>query len=101
VKVHIERDWMSRSLRVWFYESARENGATLIKVKGSDALERVEVPAGVHPEPSLVLPEDFVEALIREASDVLPPSDATSAHLSDARSTRDRLLAMIEKRGLR
>jgi hypothetical protein len=50
-----------------------------------------EVPVFLSLEPTVL------EALARAIGDVTQTSDATRDHLSDARATRDRLLALVEK----
>lgn len=56
---------------------------------------------GAQAEPFLRLDRNELEALARAILEEERPEDATVAALKDARSTRDRLLAMLEKRGIR
>jgi hypothetical protein len=49
------------------------------------------------PGPSMVLPEQALEALVKEAMNILPPSEVTVDAMKDARATRDRLLAIVER----
>ena len=59
--------------------------------------ERQELPD----ELAIVFPRDVWEALAAAAAEALPPSSAVDRHLSDAMGTRDRLLSMLEARGIR
>lgn len=52
-------------------------------------------------EPSLTLKREMLEEFVRAAAGHVHAEDATVKHLDDATATRDRLLSMIEKRGLR
>jgi hypothetical protein len=45
---------------------------------------------------SFRIPEQALEALVSEASSILPASDATVEHLADTRAVRDRLLTLVE-----
>lgn len=47
------------------------------------------------------LPEGALDAIMREYLKVAAPNEATGQHLADAVAVRDRLLAMLEKRGIR
>lgn len=40
---------------------------------------------------------DVLEALLRATGDIVPASDATTAHLNDAIGIRDRLLSLVEE----
>ena len=101
VKVRLEHAFQIDTFKIWFYERG-PNGVRLYQTEPGNLWRIEEVPEGaILSEPSLTLPTDMLTALIAEASDHLPPSAATDRHLQDAQTTRDRLLAMIEKRGLR
>lgn len=47
------------------------------------------------------IPEGALDAIVHEYLKVAAPSEATAQHLDDAVEIRNRLLALIEKRGLR
>jgi hypothetical protein len=46
-------------------------------------------------------PEGALDLLVAEYSKIAAPTPATERHLKDATAVRDRLLSMIEQRGLR
>lgn len=102
MKAHIEQDWMRRGFKVWLYEPLGQ-GRTVRVVgfdeRGEVLLQNFEDTADI--PPSFVLREDMLKALLDEAAGVLPPSEATSEHLADARAIRDRLLALVEASTLR
>jgi len=50
----------------------------------------------VSPIPLLRLTPKEVEALRNELLTIVPPNDATTAHLKDAQAVRDKLLALVE-----
>lgn len=94
MKVYLEHDWSRRATKVWIVEGT--NDRRLLVSRGQDEWESVAIQQGkVLPEPSIVFPDGVLEALVREASNVLPATDATTRHLDDAIKVRDRLLAVI------
>ena len=83
----------SDSFNIWLFTDGPRRGV----LRFTDAGIAVEaVPEGSIVEPTLTLPSDALEALARAAAGVIPATDATSAHLADARGTRDRLLTLVE-----
>lgn len=62
--------------------------------------EQVEGEAVVA-EPFVTLTQDEVDAIVAALRRDARPVDAAQDAIRDARETRDRLLSMIEKRGLR
>lgn len=48
------------------------------------------------PEPSLVIPADWVPLIVELLSEMQPPDLAQARHLDDAIAVRDRLLALVE-----
>ena len=98
VKARIERDWANAMVRVWLFEP-RETGTRVLRILGKDVYQWDDVENGaLLPEPTLYLPDEALQELVREASNVVPVEDATSAHLQDAIEVRDRLLSLVEKR---
>lgn len=90
MRVVLEQDPMRRSMKVWLLPSD-----DLVVRQDPDGTWSFEPFAfGDSPEPSLVLPSQWFEALVREAlaSGGVPEPDA----LADARKMRDRLMAMVE-----
>jgi hypothetical protein len=96
VKAHIEWAWATNSLHVFLFD--RPPYSAYYTVGDEGRLERHEwAPEGPDTaEPALVLPREALEAIVAAASEKLPPQDATVDALKDARSTRDRLLALVE-----
>lgn len=97
MKARIERDWASLAAKVWFYEASEIGTRVLRPSDGGWSWEAVEHGQSL-PDPSLKIPEDALQELVREASNILPAEDATTKHLNDAIGVRDRLLTIVEKR---
>lgn len=97
MKARIEREWTRDAVKVWLYQPGPNMTAQVVAIQpdGELLLHNVE-GGGVLPAPSFVLPTAALEALVREASGVLPPSETTVDAMRDARATRDRLLALVE-----
>lgn len=93
MKARIESRFATMQLAVWFYTHGPD-GAVVYDADGS-VQERLAVGEDAG-EPSLVISEDALKALISQAGDHLPPSSASDRHLADAISVRDRLLSMVE-----
>lgn len=95
-KVHIEPDWLNDNLKIWFYE---KHGHVLrtYKYLGDGVWEAADVVDGELSEPSMTLPSEALEALIRAAEGHVHAQDATVRHLDDAIAIRDRLLSMLEE----
>lgn len=69
-------------------------------ITGADQVEWRRVDRyGSSPGPSLSLPGDVLQAIIREGAKVLPPSEAMAQHLQDAVAVRDRILDAYLPRG--
>lgn len=100
MKARIEYDWARGDWwKVWLYRPAGPNLTAQVIGVGEDGhllMRNIEDGAAL-PAPSFILPGQALEALVREATKVLPPSDATVDALKDAREMRDRLLAMVER----
>jgi hypothetical protein len=60
-----------------------------------------ECDEAVQHDPILVLSREELEAIAKAILAEERPEDATVDALKDARTTRDRLLAMLEQRGIR
>lgn len=96
MKVKVEPVWQSFAVNVWFYQHAPDGAIEVFRPEAPLSPERVASEVDL-PAPSLVLPNDWIAALVAEASDQLPPSSAQAAHLADAVMVRDRLLTLIER----
>lgn len=92
MKCHVERAWVSHTVKVWLYDDTPQ-GIFRLSLDG----QFTQVDTGTMPEPTLELREDALQALVAAASEIQPASDATTTHLKDAISVRDRLLALIER----
>lgn len=103
MKAHVDYDFVNESYKVWFFERGAPGTSRVLRFPSPGTLMWDEVPDGAEAplEPSLELPEEAVELMIEKLSKVLPPDAAQAQHLKDAREVRDRLLAMIETRGIR
>jgi hypothetical protein len=95
MKVKIEPVWQAFGVNVWFYQRAPDGMIEVDRPEAPLSPERVSSEAEL-PAPSLVLPNDWIAALVAEASDLQPPSSAQAAHLTDAVTVRDRLLTLVE-----
>lgn len=93
IRCKIEQDFMSRNLKVWLAMDTA-HGADVWYPSG----EMHQIKEGELIIPSLLIPQPMMEALLREAQNFIPATDATTAHLKDAIEVRDRLLTMVEKR---
>jgi hypothetical protein len=78
--------------KVYLYAPGPEGTA----VFNLDGTVRETLPLNVRPEPSALIEDEVLKALMAEASDVLPPSSALAHHLDDAIGVRDRLLTLVE-----
>lgn len=99
MNAHIVENWQADGFDVWLFE--RRAAATVL-LRFDDGRPRwEETPQNSQPDPTLTIPRDALEALLAAAEKHVPATDATVDALRDTRTTRDRLLALIEKRGLR
>jgi hypothetical protein len=93
VKCRLEQNWVNHTVKIWLYEEGGD-GVYQHDLDGS----HTRIPNGASlPEPTLELREDALQVLVAEASGILPPSDATTVHLRDAITVRDRLLTLVER----
>ena len=96
-EVYIRERTGWRLVDIWFYTRKPYNEVTIFYLDDTSK----DVPYGQEfPEPSLSLDTRTLGNLIKEARGSYPPSEQMHEHLKDAMDTRDRLLAMIEKKGL-
>ena len=65
-------------------------------VTNANGMRWVEVEDGDFPPPLLDIPTDMWIAMAGELQSVSVATDATSAHLDDAKEVRDRLLVLVE-----
>lgn len=102
MRARVERNWMNRTVKIWLYSDASNGGVTIHEVVeggGGSTFRDVRLEPGVaDAAPSIELREDMLEAHLTAAAGVLPASDATTAHLNDTITVRDRLLALVEKK---
>lgn len=105
MKVVLEHDRIRMAYKVWVFSNQPGTGNAFIHYEmGEDGAfkpPKVYQTGGrgdVLPElaPTMVLPEEVIEGIVQEASDVMPPNGATERHLYDAIDVRNRLLSMIE-----
>lgn len=97
--VKIEPHWPTQGHLVWFFERA-----PLRVLRVGDEGDRsfgpqwvVTTDDGTLVEPTLILPEGALEALLAEAEKIIPASHATERHLHDSNEVRNRLLGLVEK----
>lgn len=96
-RVHLERSWYSQSWNVWIV-----TGKQLASLDSGKIVFDREIEDGAQlPEPTLSLPDFILEALVAGAIDKMPADGSMSAHLKDAQTVRDRLLTLLEQRGIR
>ena len=102
VRVHLEHAWDRQGWNVYIASDPRPGTVTIWEWDGKDWFG-TDHPEGVRLDsaPRLFLPEQLLKALVDEATKKLPADGAMADHLRDAQGVRDRLLAMIEARGLR
>lgn len=96
MNVHIEKDWIRRTVKVWVYEPGLRGVGTLWQRAG-DNWTRIHVHEGETPltAPTFDMPQEMFEAIVKEGSGLVPPSDATHAALTDTKAVRDRLLSLV------
>lgn len=94
VQVRIEKPPMRFGFDVYLFDHQSDGQTVVYNLDGS-VRETVAPGSGV-PEPSFHLDEQILAGLLREGSDVLPPSAAQAKHLADAVKVRDRLLDLVE-----
>jgi hypothetical protein len=100
MRIHIESRFVTNDVDVFLFD--RFGGKSFIYRWHGESWEREEYDeAGRELAPSLTLPRDALEELVRAAEGHVHAQDATVRHLDDATATRDRLLTMVEKRGIR
>jgi hypothetical protein len=98
MKVHVEHEWMSDGYRVYLYE--HHTGGSMVQLFPVDGKtwRQEEIGLGeMLAGPSFTLSRRMMDAFIEATRNIIPASEATQAHLQDAITLRDRLLAMIEK----
>lgn len=91
--IYILQDGFSASLhRQLFFRPADRMDQAVLEWRDVDSY-------GKSPDPSLSLPGDVLQAIVREGAKVLPPSEAMARHLQDAVAVRDRVLDAYLPRG--
>jgi hypothetical protein len=100
VNVHIEPHFVTMTVDVFLFD--RINGKPMIYRWLAESWHVEEYDEATRDlKPSLTLSREALEELVRAAEGHVHAQDATVRHLDDVTTTRDRLLAMVEKRGLR
>lgn len=100
MEAHIVPDFLTRGHRVYLIERVPVGRRMILRfVEGQSSWE--EIHEATEPDASLHLPEGALETLLKAAEGYVPATEAVLVALMDTRDTRDRLLALIEKRGLR
>lgn len=99
VRAHVERNWLTRQINIWLYDQAGR--FTITYAIGAEGelvgIKHEDDGMGKLPDrPTLSLPQEAFEAIVKEGAGIVPPSEATHDALVDARAQRDRLLAMVE-----
>lgn len=99
MKCVVEQDTFRRGYKIYLFTDPHPTNGMRTQVvgfneKGEPTLQDFENGSIV--EPSLHMPQEWVKAMIEEFTGVLPASDATTEHLKDAMTIRDRLLVMVE-----
>lgn len=91
------------SLAIWVTEQSPGNKARVLRVvspgePGDFIVQWDEFNPHVHDgqlAPTLVLPVEMAEALVKELADYLPPSSAQGEHLKDAIKVRNELMGLV------
>ncbi len=95
----VEERWQERDTTyVWFYYFDGPN-LHLVYPDRSEKVSKIGGPLD-RQTPSLKLPTSFLRVLIHAGSDLLPSDRQMAEHLKDAQVVRDRLLVLIERKGL-
>lgn len=96
MKAHIQWRPSTDAYDLWLYTEAPNGTRRVAKFTGEDTLTDVEYAPYEEAPPTLRLHRSVYEALAEAFSDFPPPSKAMADALDDTRSTRDRLLAIVE-----
>jgi hypothetical protein len=99
-KVHLEPDWIMQGVKVYLLASHESRGgvtAAWVGLGDDRAPILQNFAQGEEIPPAMILPRDWLEAIVREASGIMPATDATVDALNDARVVRDRLLTIVER----
>jgi hypothetical protein len=94
--------WATDDVKVYLYEvNQHSDQISYFKPGPNGMIGRTHKRSDVIPEDmAMVMPAEALKAIVSAASESYPPSEVMDRHLKDAMTIRDRLLAMIEKRGL-
>ncbi len=109
VRVHLERSWSTGGWNAYIISRGRPGHSSYWKWDGeqwvqADFTEGQMPEDGIHASTkpySITFPDTVLEAIVAQAIEKLPADGSMANHLKDAQATRDRLLAMIEARGIR
>lgn len=102
-RVHIVEDFQRMGHRI-IVIGRQYPGEPTSYLKADGTWEPVQEGAYIAPDHHNIgfyMPEGILDAICQKHLGIEAPTPATERHLTDAQATRDRLLALIEKRGLR
>lgn len=105
IGVHLQQRWERLGWDVFVYR--RREGGTLelatVDENGDLIFDRSfpEAAAPLTEPPTFFMREDVLRALVDAAIEKMPADGSMAAHLKDAQTVRDRLLSMLEQRGIR
>lgn len=98
MKCRIERkDFVKDLYDVYLWDQEFTGRHFYMKYHGDGVWSHEEILEGGLIVPTFSLPAPLLEAIAREVSGIIPPTEATTEHLKDARAVRDRLLTLVEK----
>lgn len=84
MKARIEREWTRDAVKVWLYQPGPNMTAQVVSIQPDGELLMVNVEENATlPAPSFILPTAALEALVKEASGILPPSETTVDAMRD------------------
>lgn len=95
--VYTEREPVRDAFAIWFFSTNQQGERLVAYPVGKDTWQDEVVPMDSYVEPTLRLPSQMFKDLIKSVQGQIEPEDATVDAMRDARDTRDRLLAMIER----
>lgn len=100
MKIHIEHDWPLDSFKIWVVERFGNSTAVLryhpFDGKVAPRWE-TDDESGARQEPTLILQEDVLRALLEEAGKIIPATHATERHLLREQEISDWLRARVEE----
>jgi len=95
MRCHIEWKMGTDNYDVFLY-SVSMGRTRLLQYVSGEAWQEVDIEEGVAMSPTFTLHSEWLKVFAKEAAKLPTADDATVAHLTDARETRDRLLRIVE-----